>query len=47
MLASTLLPPDLVRLDFCVPVLAQQKENVAMFNSGKRPTWTMTAPGMR
>lgn len=39
------LLPDSARLDFCVPVLAQQKENVAMFNAGKRPTETMTAPG--
>jgi hypothetical protein len=25
--------PDSVRLDFCVPVLAQQKQNVATFNA--------------
>lgn len=38
--------PDSARLNFCVPVLAQQKENVAMFNAGKRPPQTqMTAPG--
>jgi hypothetical protein len=37
--------PDSARLDFCVPSLAQQKENLAMFNAGKRPTETMRAPG--
>lgn len=37
--------PDSARLDFCVPALAQQKENLAMFNAGKRPTDTMRAPG--
>ena len=37
--------PDSARLDFCVPALAQQKQNVAMFNAGKRPTDTMRAPG--
>jgi hypothetical protein len=37
--------PDVARLDFCVPALAQQKENLAMFNTGKRPTDTMRAPG--
>lgn len=37
--------PDSARLDFCVPALAQQKENLAMFNGGKRPTDTMRAPG--
>lgn len=37
--------PDSARLDFCVPALAQQKENVAMFNAGKRPKETMRAPG--
>ncbi len=37
--------PDAARLDFCVPALAQQKENLAMFNAGKRPTDTMRAPG--
>ena len=37
--------PDSARLDFCVPVLAQQRENRAMFNAGKRPTDTMRAPG--
>jgi hypothetical protein len=36
--------PDAIRLDFCVPVLAQQKQNLASFNSGKRPS-TMVAPG--
>jgi len=37
--------PDSARLDFCVPALVQQKQNVAMFNAGKRPTDTMRAPG--
>lgn len=37
--------PDSARLDFCVPALAQQKENLTMFNAGKRPTDTMRAPG--
>src|SRR6267154_1600261 len=37
--------PDSARLDFCVPALAQQKENLAMFNAGTRPTETMRAPG--
>jgi len=39
--------PDSARLDFCVPVLAQQKQNVAMFNAGKRPRGTMMAPGCK
>lgn len=42
---NELLLPDSARLDFCVPALAQQKQNVEMFNSGKRPTDTMRAPG--
>lgn len=37
--------PDSARLDFCVPALSQQKENLAMFNAGKRPTDTMRALG--
>lgn len=32
---------DSVRTDFCVPVLAQQKENVVLFNAGKWPRETM------
>ncbi|UWZ81723.1 hypothetical protein [Occallatibacter riparius] len=32
---------DQVRTDFCVPTLAQQKENVALFNAGKWPRETM------
>lgn len=36
---------DLVRSDFCVPSLQQQKQNVAMFNAGQRPFATMRAPG--
>jgi hypothetical protein len=39
--------PDSARLDFCVPVLATQKQNVAMFNAGKRPRETMMAPGCK
>jgi len=37
------LLPDFVRLDFCVPTAAQQEQNVAMFNAGKRPA--LKAPG--
>jgi hypothetical protein len=39
--------PDSARLDFCVPVLTQQEQNVAMFNAGKRPRGTMMAPGCK
>jgi hypothetical protein len=35
---------DSVRSDFCVPVLAQQKQNVAMFNRGEWPRATMHPP---
>jgi hypothetical protein len=35
---------DSVRTDFCVPILAQQHENVAMFNAGKWPRETMHPP---
>lgn len=35
---------DPVRTDFCVPILAQQHENVAMFNAGKWPRETMHPP---
>lgn len=35
---------DWVRTDFCVPILAQQKENVALFNAGKWPRDTMHPP---
>jgi hypothetical protein len=35
---------DAVRTDFCVPTLAQQKENIAMFNAGKWPRETMHPP---
>lgn len=35
---------DFVRSDFCVPVLAQQKQNVAMFNRGEWPRATMHPP---
>jgi hypothetical protein len=37
--------PDSVRLDFCVPVLTQQKQNVSLFNAGQNPRRTMTASG--
>jgi hypothetical protein len=33
--------PDYVRIDFCVPVLAQQHENIVLFNQGKWPRDTM------
>jgi hypothetical protein len=36
-----------MRLDFCVPSVAQQKQNVDMFNVGKRPTSNMLAPGCK
>lgn len=37
---------DWERADFCVPALAQQKDNVAMFNAGTRPKGAMMrAPG--
>jgi hypothetical protein len=36
--------PDAVRTDFCVPILAQQYANVAMFNTGKWPRETMHPP---
>jgi hypothetical protein len=35
---------DSVRTDFCVPTLAQQKQNVVMFNAGKWPRETMHPP---
>jgi hypothetical protein len=35
---------DSVRTDFCVPILSQQHENVAMFNAGKWPRETMHPP---
>jgi hypothetical protein len=35
---------DKIRTDFCVPTLAQQKQNVAMFNAGKWPRETMHPP---
>jgi len=35
---------DFVRTDFCVPVLAQQKENIVAFNAGKWPRDTMHPP---
>jgi len=38
------LIPDPIRLDFCVPVRAQQEENLKVFNSGKYPEH-MTPPG--
>jgi hypothetical protein len=36
---------DSLRHDFCVPDLAQQKLNMASFNSGVYPGSTMVAPG--
>lgn len=41
------LVPDSVRADFCVPSIAQQKENVAVFNSNQYPTKTIVAPGCK
>lgn len=38
---------DSIRLDFCVPTLAQQKLNLATFNSGKYPGSSMVAPGCK
>jgi hypothetical protein len=35
---------DAVRSDFCVPSLAQQKENIGLFNAGKWPRETMHPP---
>ena len=35
---------DSVRTDFCVPTLAQQQQNIAMFNAGKWPRETMHPP---
>lgn len=35
---------DSVRTDFCVPTLAQQEQNIAMFNAGKWPRETMHPP---
>ncbi len=32
---------DSIRADFCVPTLAQQKQNIGMFNAGKWPRETM------
>jgi hypothetical protein len=32
---------DSMRADFCAPTLAQQKQNIAMFNAGKWPRETM------
>jgi hypothetical protein len=36
--------PDSVRTDFCVPTLAEQKQNIVMFNAGKWPRETMHPP---
>jgi hypothetical protein len=35
---------DTLRADFCVPTLAQQKENITKFNAGKWPRDTMRLP---
>jgi hypothetical protein len=40
------LVPDSVRTDFCVLSIAQQKENVAIFNTNQRPK-TMVPPGCK
>lgn len=44
---NTQLLPDSVRLDFCVPALAQQKENLRIFETNKYPDSTLTAPGCK
>jgi hypothetical protein len=41
------LVPDSVRLDFCVPSLAQQKENLKIFETNKYPDSTLKAPGCK
>jgi hypothetical protein len=38
---------DTVRRDFCVPDLAQQKQNLATFNTGKYPGSAMVPPGCK
>ncbi len=38
------LVPDSVRTDFCVPSIAQEKDNVAVFNTNQHPK-SMVAPG--
>jgi len=35
---------DSMRTDFCVPTLAQQDQNIVIFNSGKWPRETMHPP---
>ena len=44
---NTQLLPDSVRLDFCVPPVAQQKENLKIFETNKYPDGTLTAPGCK
>jgi hypothetical protein len=39
--------PDVLRLDFCVPGLEQQKKNVQTLNAGKYPGEAMVASGCK
>jgi hypothetical protein len=41
------LMPDALRHDFCVPDLAQQKQNLATLNAGSYPGSAMVAPGCK
>ena len=41
------LMPDALRHDFCVPDLAQQKQNLARLNAGSYPSSTMVPPGCK
>ena len=41
------LMPDALRHDFCVPDLAQQKQNLATLNAGSYPGDAMVAPGCK
>src|SRR6266446_6919135 len=41
------LMPDALRHDFCVPDLAQQKQNLAKLNAGSYPSSTMVPPGCK
>jgi hypothetical protein len=41
------LMPDALRHDFCVPDLAQQKQNLATLNAGSYPGNAMVAPGCK
>lgn len=44
---DTKLLPNSVRLDFCVPSIAQQRENLKIFETNKYPDGTLTAPGCK